>query len=109
MTRAVKLDRLLTLEDPMRQPNGAGGYIEDWTALGQVWAQVTPRSGRERGDVSTMRVRITLRAMPLGTPARPLPNQRFREGDRLYQIETVTESADDPRYLVCQAYEEVAA
>lgn len=109
MKREIKLDRRLTLEDPTRSPDGAGGYTQNWTALGQVWARVAPRSGREKGEISSMRYRITVRAMPLGTPARPRPDQRFRDGVRVYHIETVTESADDPRYLLCLAYEEVAA
>lgn len=108
MTRERRLDRRLSLEDPMRIPDGAGGYIADWAPLGQLWARVTPQSGRETGDISAMRYRITVRASPHGSLARPRPDQRFREGARIYKIETVAPSADDPRYLICLAYEEVA-
>ena len=109
MKRKIRLDRRLVLEDPMRSPDGAGGYTQNWTPLGQIWARVTPQSGREDGDRSLMRYRIAVRRMPEGAPSRPRPDQRFRDGTRLYHIEAVTESADDPQHLLCLAYEEVAA
>ena len=109
MKRDIRLDRRLVLEDPMRSPDGAGGYTESWTALGHLWARVTPQSGREIGDRSIMRYRIAVRRMPEGAPSRPRPDQRFRDGDRVYNIEAVTESADDPKHLLCLAFEEVAA
>lgn len=108
MSRDIKLDRRLALDDPMRSPDGAGGYTQSWTELGHLWARVTPQSGRETGDISVMRYRITVRGMPEGAPSRPRPDQRFRDGARCYNIETVAESADDARYLICLAYEEVA-
>jgi len=109
MRRMVRLDRRLVLEDPMRDPDGAGGFTETWTALGHVWANVVPQSGRETGDISAMRYRITLRRAPFGAPSRPRPDQRFRDGNRIFQIEAVTDLHDDPRHIVCFALEETGA
>ncbi|MBF9036030.1 head-tail adaptor protein [Rhodobacterales bacterium HKCCE2091] len=105
----VKLDRLLTLEDPGRAADGAGGFVETWTALGTLWAQVVPRSGREAADGSVVRYRIVVRDSPPGSPARPLPQQRFSEGGRVFHIEAVTEAPGLDRHLLCYAYEETAA
>ncbi|MEM9754998.1 MAG: head-tail adaptor protein, partial [Pseudomonadota bacterium] len=45
MSASPRLDRLLTLEDPMRVADGAGGFTESWISLGRLWARITPRSG----------------------------------------------------------------
>jgi SPP1 family predicted phage head-tail adaptor len=111
MTR-VRLNRRLTLESPVRASDGAGGFVETWTPLGVHWAAVLPRSGRESSSagtaVSLMSYRIILRATPVGAPSRPMPEQRFRDGSRVYRIGAVSERDDDGRYLVCFAEEEVA-
>ena len=44
----LSLNRKLTLEDPVKTPDGAGGFSVTWTALGDIFASVQLRSGRER-------------------------------------------------------------
>ena len=110
---APLLNRKLVLEEPQRSPDGAGGYTETWVALGELWAEIRPGSGREKAGefltVSQVPYRITVRAAPIGSPARPRPDQRFREGTRIYAITSVAETDTAGRYLVCTAHEEVAA
>lgn len=109
MTQPPNLTRKLVLEDPQRAPDGAGGYIETWVALGTLWAEVKSLSGRLAGDsVSLQKYRITLRASPEGFASRPRPDQRFRDNDRLYRIDAVAENGPDARYLTCFAVEEVS-
>ncbi|MDQ2089141.1 head-tail adaptor protein [Marimonas arenosa] len=109
----VRLSRRLVLETPDRVPDGAGGYVEGWTPLGEIWAQIAARTGREKqGEavpVSNVGYRITVRGAPVGNSMRPQPDQRFRDGARLYRILAVTERDPDGRYLTCFAEEEVAA
>ncbi|MCV3271136.1 phage head closure protein [Roseobacter sinensis] len=109
---APRLNRQLVLEAPQRLDDGAGGYVETWQALGTLWAEVKPRSGRERAlsetAVSAMSYRITVRGAPFGDAQRPVPDQRFREGARLFLIEAVAEGDASGRYLTCFATEEVA-
>lgn len=106
------LNRRLVLEAPSRVSDGAGGYDETWTALGTLWAQVKPRTGRlasgETGAVSVGAFRITVRGAPMGYSSRPEPGQRFRAGTRLFRIEAVTEEEPSGLYLICQCQEEVA-
>lgn len=107
-----RLNRRLVLEAPARVPDGAGGFVESWTALGEIWAEVTARGGRERAEggavVSGVGYRIVLRAAPDGAASRPVPEQRFRDGARLFVIQAVAEHEPRGRYLVCFADEEVA-
>ncbi|MDU9003894.1 phage head closure protein [Sedimentitalea todarodis] len=107
------LNRKLVLETPRRVPDGAGGYTQSWESLGELWAEVRSRTGRERAEagvtVSSVSYRIVVRGAPHGTAARPMPGQRFREGTRLYVIQAVAEQDPQARYLTCFADEEIVA
>lgn len=106
------LNRALTLEAPQRVSDGAGGFTVSWTPLGTLWAEVTARTGRETvqggAAVSRMAFRIVVRGAPQGSPERPAPEQRFRDGGRLFTIQAVSECDAQGRYLTCFAEEELA-
>lgn len=108
----IVLNRPLVLEEAQRSPDGAGGYSESWTPLGTLWAQVEARSGRElqSGGASLSRTgyRIIVRAAPDGAPSRPRPDQRFRDGARIFRILSVAEHDRRAQYLTCISQEEVA-
>lgn len=108
-----RLNRKLVLEMPARLADGAGGFSESWMPLGTIWAEVIARTGREAagvaGPISRVAYKIIVRAAPVGSDARPHPNQRFREGTRLYRIVAVAEDDADGRYLMCTAQQETAA
>jgi head-tail adaptor len=108
-----RLTRKLVLEEPQRSPDGAGGFTVSWVALGTLWAEVRAGTGREKAaehlTVAALPLRIIVRAAPEGAPSRPRPEQRLRDGARLYRIQAVSESDAGARYLTCHAIEEVSA
>lgn len=108
-----RLDRAMVLEDPQRVADGAGGFAVTWVALGTLWAELTPGTGREAAGEEVVKAqvayRITLRAAPVGSDARPRPEQRLRDGDRVFSILAVTERDPRGQYLTCFAREEVPA
>ena len=103
--RIPRLSQRLTLEAPDRMPDGGGGWQVSWTALGIVWAEVRPVSARERvvGGRETSQVthRITIPSAPQGSPRRPLPEQRFRQGARVFVIRAVAEADHRHEFLTC--------
>jgi head-tail adaptor len=105
-----RLSRRLTLEEAVTVPDTAGGFTTTWSDLGRLWAEITPGTGSdpagEELSLSRVTLRIVCRAAPVGSPSRPRPEQRFREGARLYRILAVTEQDRDGRFLVCFAIEE---
>ena len=107
------LNRRLVLEAPVVAPDGAGGQIESWVAMGTLWAEIHPKTGREAtgeaGALSVRAFRITVRGAPMGASNRPRPGQRFRQQTRLFRIVAVTEAERGGLYLTCEAREEVAA
>ena len=108
-----RLNQPLVLEEPVRVSDGAGGFTEGWIALGTLWAEISARSGREVGasgaPVSRVGYKIVVRAAPFGTPERPKPEQRFRNGSRIFAIQAVAERDPEGRYLTCFADEELVA
>ena len=104
------LNRQLVLETPDTLSDGAGGYVQGWVPAGILWAEVMSRSGRETArngaPVSRMAYRITVRGAPIGSDHRPAAPQRFRDGDRIFTIQAVTEADPAGRYLTCFAQEE---
>jgi len=111
--KGVCLNRKLLLEEPLQTPDGAGGYSESWAPLGTLWAEVSPGTGSESAGqfltLSSVPYKITVRGAPEGAPSRPKPDQRFREGTRIYRILAVAERDAQGRYLTCFSREEVAS
>ncbi|RMD49140.1 MAG: head-tail adaptor protein [Alphaproteobacteria bacterium] len=109
--RRGALARRLVLEERQRLPDGAGGSRGEWVALGTIWAEMRPATGADHrlgGDPGArLRWFIRTRAAPEGSPRRPRPGQRLREGARAYEVLTVSEL--DPRglWLGITASEEV--
>ncbi len=113
MSGAPNLSRALVLETPVTTPDGAGGFTTSWDVLGTLWAEIRASSGRERfaalGPSGEVRLRILVRAAPEGSDHRPRPEQRFREGARIFRILAVAEADVQGRYLLCTAQEELPA
>lgn len=109
--RVPRLSRRLTLESPGRVPDGAGGFAQDWIAQGVIWAEMTARSGRGTQvagvALSMVPYVIVVRGAPVGHPERPVPEQRFRDGSRVFHIRSVAEHDPEGRFLTCMADEEV--
>lgn len=111
MSAGVRLTRQLTLEARERVADGSGGVETVWRTLGALWADVTARSGREvfvaGMAMPRVRYRILVRAAPVGAASRPRPDQRLREGARVFDILTVAEADAGGRYLEITAEEGV--
>lgn len=109
----VLLYRSLVLESVTRQPDNAGGYAENWAALGVIWADIRAGFGRERlaaaATLSYVPYRVIVRAAPVGAASRPLAGQRFFDGARRYLIQAVADYGRDGLYLQCFCKQEVSA
>lgn len=111
--KPVHLSRPLVLEQAVETPDGMGGLVRSWAALGTLWAEVLPGTGRdvagEEVVVSAVSFRITVRGAQQGAGSRPVIGQRFRDGARMFLILAVTERDAGGRYLLCFVREEVPA
>jgi head-tail adaptor len=107
---APHLTRKLVLEARVNVPDGAGGFVESWAVRGTLWAEVVAGAGRDApGEEITLAAipyRITVRGAAQGAASRPKPNQRLRDGARLFRILAVTERDPRGQFLTCFAREE---
>lgn len=110
---APKLTRRMVLETHVRDDDGAGGFVDHWLELGTLWAEVRPGAGRESEGpgipMGRVLYRIVVPAAQVGSLARPRPDQRLREGARVFQILAVSEHDARGAYLVCICEEEEPA
>ena len=79
----IRLTRRFTLETAHTAPDGGGGFVTRWYALGTLWAA------------------------PYNASNRPKPGQRFRDANQYFHINAVTEYNSEGRYLICLGSEEV--
>lgn len=109
--RTPWLNRKLLLETPERSADGAGGFQEGWAPVAQLWCEVTVRTGREAAQggapVSRVGYKIVVRGARYDSVMRPQPQQRFRDGARIFTILAVAERDPEGRYLTCFAEEEL--
>jgi head-tail adaptor len=107
VSRAPDLARRLVLEERVAVPDGSGGFASVWQPLGALWAEVTARTAREDFLAAQPRprvfVRILVRGSPVGSPSRPRPDQRLREGERIFTILAVAEADPAGRFLEVHA------
>ena len=108
-----RLNRRLILESPYRVSDSAGGFTQDWVPIGVIWGDVRSRTGKQNASagapVSSVAYKIIVRAEPPGHSGRPLPEQRLRDGSRVFNLTAITEYDADGRYLACFADEEIVA
>lgn len=89
----------LTLEQPVRAPDGGGGAAVTWQAVAELWAFVRPVSGDERLAHDQVSGRLTHEVWIRYRPG-VLPAMRFTQGARIYEIAAVVE-AERRRRLKC--------
>jgi SPP1 family predicted phage head-tail adaptor len=98
--RVGVLRRRLTLEAPVRTPGEGGAATITWSALAQVWAAITPVSGRElvRGDGMTARM---THEVLIRYRSGVRPEMRFTSGSRVFEIRVVMDEDERRRWLAC--------
>lgn len=99
------MNRRLVLEERAAAPDGAGGMEEIWEERGAHWAALAPASSREimagGRPASFVSHKALIRHAPFGAPERPMPDQRFREDERIFAIRAVSEADDRREMLIC--------
>jgi len=107
--KTPRLNRKLVLEEISRVPDGSGGFVESWVSKGALWVSLDARGASEKmvgaRMLPVMKFKIITRAAPFGAASRPRPDQRFREGERRFDILAVGEYDEAGYYLEIWAEE----
>jgi SPP1 family predicted phage head-tail adaptor len=81
----------LTLEQPVRTPDGGGGASVAWETVTELWAHLRPISGDERLRHDQLAGRLTHEVW-IRHRTGVVPAMRFRRGAHLYEIVGVLET-----------------
>lgn len=105
---ASRLRQRLTLQEEVRTPDNAGGYVRSWKDVATLWAEIIPVSGRERffaGKIESPAThRILMRYRSDITPAHRLVFEK-----RAFNIRHVANVGEENAMLEIMAEEGVAA
>jgi SPP1 family predicted phage head-tail adaptor len=85
-------------------PDGEGGYSADWVKQFDIWASLRPKGTSTPEEAST---RQAATAFEIIVRKRDdiAPANRFRLGERLFDIDTVFDPDETGRYLACRCRE----
>jgi SPP1 family predicted phage head-tail adaptor len=83
--RIGALRERMTLEEPARVSDGAGGWVLSWIAVADIWGLVRPLSGRERLRADQRAGRVSHEVFIRDRPG-IVPAMRLRIGSRLLDI-----------------------
>lgn len=107
--KAPRLNRAFVLEAPLQVSDGAGGYVREWQPLGIHWQRLRRALAVRRPRLLRLFPAFRIGSSPQGASSRPVAGQRFREGNRIFNITAVAEQGGDGRFLTCHALEETAS
>jgi SPP1 family predicted phage head-tail adaptor len=102
--RIGDLDQRLSLERPVDTPDDIGGVDRSWVHVDDLWAQVTPVSGREdfaaEREETALTHRVLVRWRPDVTGA-----MRLRVGSRILVIHAALDWDTRRRFMLLQCQE----
>jgi len=98
--RAGSLRHRLTVETPVRLPDGGGGFTTSWEVYTDVWAAIEPLSAGATVTAEGREMRLThrLRLRHRGDLG---PYMRFRLGARVFEIAGLYDETEEGRWLLC--------
>lgn len=96
----------LTLEEPVRESDGAGGAQVAWASGGEVWAAVKPTTGRELRLADQVSGRVS-HEIVMRHREGITPDKRFRMGSRIFEILAVLDVGERRRQIRCLCREEM--
>lgn len=89
--RAGRLDRLITIEQPIESTDPSyGAPIQTWATLAQVWAQVKPVRGSEYFAAQQMNARVDT-VFKIRYRSDLTTKMRISYGGELYDIQSIIE------------------
>jgi SPP1 family predicted phage head-tail adaptor len=98
--RVGRLRHRVTLEAPLRLPDGAGGVEETWIAIATLWAAIVDRGGSERFAADAIKARTT-HAIVLRPHDDLVPHNRLRSGPRVFHILSVGDADERGTRRLC--------
>jgi SPP1 family predicted phage head-tail adaptor len=104
MTRLSDFERRFALEGLSTEDDGAGGRIESWHKLADLWVALEPSSSSESFIAGQRCSEVTHRAV-LRYRGLVTPTMRLKSAERILDITAVYEGERPMRWPVCHCRE----
>jgi len=92
------------LEQPVDEPDDAGGFVRTWQAIDDVWCHVESLRGTEEFDASSEQRLIDHRIRIRWRPDMD-SSKRLRLGTRIFSIISALDADNSRRYMICHCRE----
>ncbi len=98
--RIGDLRHRLALETCTRIDDGAGGAVESWGVMAEVWAAIRPLAGDEREMGDALGGRVTHEVW-IRHRAGVFAEMRFTASGRTFEIRAVIDDGERRRFMKC--------
>ena len=106
-SRIGALRHRVTIEEPVRVPDAAGGADITWQSLATVWAEIQPKAGREVFESDQLGGRVT-HDVRMRFRSGVTPKMRILHNARSFDIRYVANIGERGEWLVCACEETTA-
>ncbi len=104
-----KMNKRVALQQEQQTPDGAGGYTLAWTTLADVWANISPSSGREVSAAGRLEGQVTHKVTLRGrVDIQITTDMRLLYGTRAFNVRAVLDPNEDGIWAVLYVEEGVA-
>ena len=100
----ARMDKRMTIQNPVRVSDGQGGFTETWPDGATVWAWVEPMKGYERFQAMQMQTPVTHKIM-VRYRADITTASRLRLGDRVLWVREILNPGEARQFLNIKAQE----
>lgn len=98
--RVGSLRHGVTLEEPVRVADDAGGANLTWREVATLWADIRARTGKETLEADRLSGRVSVDIF-IRYRTGVVPAMRFRHGERIFHIRAVLDEDGRRRWLKC--------
>ena len=104
-SRLGALRHRISIEEPVRTPDEGGGAEITWNQVAAVWAEITPKSGREVFESDQLGGRIT-HEVRLRYRQGIIAKMRLTYQGRIFDIRHVASPSERREWLICACEEQ---
>lgn len=102
--RLGALRHRVTIEEPVRTADEAGGAEVTWAYVASVWAEIQPKTGREVFESDQLGGRVT-HDVRMRFREGVTPKMRIFHSGRLFDIRFVADVGERREWLICSCEE----
>lgn len=101
-----RLNKRIELQEKNKNPDGFGGYIEEWTTVQKLWAEVIPIDAIENFEAAKVDEKIT-HVISIRYRNKITTHNRLKFNGRIFNIRGIVNVNEENRVLEIKAEEDI--